>query len=67
MLCVSLDGRGVWERMDTCVRIVESLCCLPETIKTSLIDSPPIQNKKFKKNFGRMVLVSIIDLTIIII
>ena len=25
MLCASLDGRGVWERMDTCVCMAESL------------------------------------------
>ena len=46
----SLDGRGVWERMDTCICVAESLHCLPETITTLLIGYIPIQNKKdFKK------------------
>ena len=27
----SLDGRGFWGRMDTCIRMAESLHCLPET------------------------------------
>ena len=27
MLCASLDGRGVWGRMDTRIRMAESLCC----------------------------------------
>ena len=38
-LCGSLDGRGVWGRMDTCIYTTESLCCAEETIT--------IQNKKF--------------------
>ena len=32
MLGGSLDGRGVWGRMDTCVCVTESLCCPPEII-----------------------------------
>ena len=31
-LCGSLDGRGVWGRMDTGVYLAESLCYSPETI-----------------------------------
>ena len=27
MLCSSLDERGVWERMNTCMCMTESLCC----------------------------------------
>ena len=46
MLCGSLDGRGVWWRMDTCICMAESLCCLPETITTLLIGYSPVQNKK---------------------
>ena len=42
MLCGSLDGRGVWERMDTCICMAESLCCTPETITTLLIGYTPI-------------------------
>ena len=32
MLCGSLDVRGVWGRMDTCIWMAESLHCSPETI-----------------------------------
>jgi len=32
MLYASLGGRGVWERMDTCMCTAESLCIPPETI-----------------------------------
>ena len=44
VLCVRLDGRGVWGRMDTCICMAESLHCLPETITTLLISYTPIQN-----------------------
>ena len=50
MSCGSLDGRGVWGRMDTCICRAESLHCSPETITTLLIGYTPIQNKKFLKN-----------------
>jgi len=36
MLYGSLDGRGVWGRMDTCTYMAESLCCASETIIASL-------------------------------
>ena len=39
MSCSSLDGRGVWGRMDTCICVTEPLCCPPETITTLLIGS----------------------------
>ena len=45
----SLDGRGVWERMDTCLCVAESFCLSPETITTLLIGVTPIQNKPFFK------------------
>ena len=48
MLCGSLDGRGVWERMDTCICMAESLSCSPETTTTLLIGYTPVQNKTFK-------------------
>ena len=35
-------------RMDTCIRIAESLCCSPETITTLLINCIPTQMRKFK-------------------
>ena len=47
MLCGSLDGMGVWGRMDTCVCMAESLHCSPETSTTLLISCAPLQTKKF--------------------
>ena len=44
MLHSSLDGRGVWGRMDTCVYMTESLYYSPETTTTLLIGYTPIQN-----------------------
>ena len=38
MLCGSLDGRGVWGKMDTCMYMAESLCCSPPTIRTLFIN-----------------------------
>ena len=38
MLYGSLDGKGVWERMDPCTCMAESLCSSPETITTLLIN-----------------------------
>ena len=46
MLCGSLDGRGVWGRMDTCICMAELLSCPPETITTLLIRYTPIKTKK---------------------
>ena len=46
MSCGSLDGRGVWERRDTCECMPESLCCPRETINIfNQLDS----NRKQKK------------------
>ena len=44
----SLDGRGVWGKMDTCIRMAGSLCCPPETMTTLSIGYNPLQNKTFK-------------------
>ena len=44
VLCGSLDGRGFWQRMDTCLCTTESLHCLSETVTTLLIGCTPIQN-----------------------
>ena len=44
----SLDERGVWGRMDPCIRMAGSLGCPPETITTLSIGYNPVQNKKFK-------------------
>ena len=49
MLYGSLDRREIWGRMDTCVRMAESLCYSPETITALLIGYTSIQNKKFLK------------------
>ena len=49
MLCGSLDGRGVWGRMDTCICMAESLHCSPETITMLLICYTSIRNNKFRK------------------
>ena len=38
MLCGSLDRKGVWRRMDTCIYMAESLHCSPETITTLFVD-----------------------------
>ena len=42
----SLDGRGVWRRMDTCTCMAEALHCPPETITTLLIGYTPTENPK---------------------
>ena len=38
MLCGSLDGRRVWGEMDTCICMIESLHCSPETIITLFVN-----------------------------
>ena len=43
--CGSLDGRGVWGRMGTCICMAESLHCSSETTTTLLINYILIQNK----------------------
>ena len=48
MLGGSLDRRGVWGRMDTCICMAESLYCSPETIARLLISYMLIQKKKKK-------------------
>ena len=54
MLCGSLDGTGVWERMNTCICMAESLCCPSELSQHCFLTSyTPIQNKKFLKNKGQ--------------
>ena len=40
----TLCRRGVWQRMDTCICIIEFFCCSPETIITLLISFTPMQN-----------------------
>ena len=50
MLFGSLDGRGVWGRVNTCICMIESLYCPPATITTLLIGYTPMQKKKKKLN-----------------
>ena len=59
MSCGSLEGRGVWGRMDTCIGMAKSLCCPPETITILLISYTPIQNKKFNLKKRQRALVAI--------
>ena len=42
VLCGSLDGRGICGRMDTCIRMAESLCYPSETITALLISYNPV-------------------------
>ena len=52
MLCVNLDGRVIWGRMDTDIYMAESLHCLPETTTALLMAMPQhkIKSLKFEKN-----------------
>ena len=47
MLCSSLDGGGVWGRIDTCIYMAESSCCRSETSTKLSISQYKI--KKFLK------------------
>ena len=49
MLHGNLDRKRVWERIDTCTCMAESLRCSHKNITTLLISYTPIQNKKFFK------------------
>ena len=44
MLWGSLDGRGVWGRVDTGICMAVSLRCPPETVTTLLMGFNPVQN-----------------------
>ena len=46
MLCGSLDGRGVWGRMDTCVCMVECFCCSPETVTKLFVNQLYLKRKQ---------------------
>ena len=46
MLCGSLDERGVWGRVDTCMCMAEYLHSEPETSTALLIRYASMQNKK---------------------
>ena len=61
MLCGSLDGRGVWGRMDTCICMPESLLCSPEAITTLLTGYTPIKKKIKKRKSKKGISVSCIQ------
>ena len=46
VLCGSLDGKGIWGRMDTYICMAKSLCYSPETITTLLVNIPYYKKKK---------------------
>ena len=48
MLRSSLDGRGVWGRMDACICMAESLRCSTWNYHKIVISYTPRQNKKLK-------------------
>jgi hypothetical protein len=50
VLCGILEGRGVWDSVDTRLCMAELLPCSPETTTTLLIGYTPTQNKMLKKN-----------------
>ena len=54
---VTVDGKGLWGRMDTCICMAESLRCSPEMSTILLVDCMPVQNhfvvKKKKKNLKK--------------
>ena len=52
MLGGSLNERGVWGRMDTCICMAESLHRSPEAITTLLTGYTPTQNKTFFKSLN---------------
>ena len=53
MLSGSLDGRGVWERMDTHICMAEHFHCSPETFAIFLISYTPMQSKKLKNKIKK--------------
>ena len=48
VLCGSLDGRGVWGRMETRLCMAESLRCSPEAITTLLMGYTPTHTHTHK-------------------
>ena len=67
MLYGSLNGRGIWGRIDTCIYMTVSLWCPPETIIMLLISYTPIENNKFFFFFFKeMMKVDILTLFVIL-
>ena len=58
MLCGSLDGKGVWGRMDTFVCMAESLHCSLETITALLINRlyPNTKSKVLKNRQEKLLI-----------
>ena len=42
LFCSNLNGKIIWKRIDSCIRITESLWCTPETNRILLINYTPI-------------------------
>ena len=42
LIFVSLDGKGVCGRMETCISMSEFLCYLPQIVTTLLVHYTPI-------------------------
>ena len=60
VLCGSLDGRGVWGRMGTCIRMAEPLCCSPETLTLFVNQLYPNTKYKVLKKMCAVVCMSIL-------
>ena len=58
MLCGSLNGKGLWERMDKYICMAKSFLCSPESVTTLFLSYIPTQNKKF---FKKMICLSFIE------
>ena len=54
-----MEGRGIWGRTDTCIRMAESLHCSPKTITTLSVGCAPIQNKEFIKKKKKAMLTAL--------
>ena len=48
MLCASMEGKGVWGRMDTGVCVAESLCCK----RRERLPTPVLQPGEFHGLYG---------------
>ena len=42
IFCNNRNGKRIWERIDICICISESLCCTPDTNTTLLINCTPV-------------------------
>ena len=61
IFCNNLNGKRTRKRTDTCVRVIESLCCMAETNTTLLINYALICNKNFFKNRKELFQITIVS------